>query len=86
MHTPFLHVVIIHFPLVQECDVEECEELDNAFRSSGCTADDIDCEKLLDPSEAEFNFPRLTAEFGYSVPDVDALFVLVVQIPFLHVL
>ena len=66
VHTPFLHVVIIHFPLVQECDVEECEELDNAFRRSGFPSDDIECKK---------DFPELTSDFGYTVPDADELLV-----------
>ena len=57
VHTSFLHVVVIHFPFSQECDVEECEELDAPFRCLGCSTDDDDSEMLFEPSEAEFDFP-----------------------------
>ena len=65
VHTPFLHISYVHFPLAHAYDEKECDELgeDEEFLQlepmhctpcdSGCIPDELDCEKDLEAPEVK---------------------------------
>ena len=56
VQTPFLHVSLVHLPLVQEYDVEKCDECVK-FLALGCMPDEPDFATVLKISDVDFDWP-----------------------------